>query len=68
MRMDRRMGRKTENQVDMTELIVAFRSFANAPKKKSIREEVYVAYSFLTKELICFYICVYVHLYVFLLL
>ena len=51
MRIDRRMGRQTDNQMDMTKLIAAFRSFANAPKMKSVRKEVYVAYSFLTEEL-----------------
>jgi hypothetical protein len=30
---------RTERQTDMTQLIVAFRNFANAPKKAQIKQE-----------------------------
>ena len=36
----RRAGGWADRQKNMTELIVAFRNFANAPKKKSIRMQV----------------------------
>ena len=33
MQTDRQTGRQAGRQMDMTKLIVAFRNFANAPKK-----------------------------------